>query len=94
MKLTTPDAQQQLAELDKQISVKQQQIEAEAAAVSYVDPADKPESEQVMTVTENVWMEDDFPAGGKLHAAPVANSWILPCRSSSLLPAMVSVNSG
>ncbi|MCC6509609.1 MAG: DUF1553 domain-containing protein [Pirellulaceae bacterium] len=72
MKLTKPDAQQQMAELDKQISARQQEIDAEAAKVAYVDPADKPESEQVMTVTEHVWMEDDFPAGGKLHAAPGA----------------------
>lgn len=69
VKLLGPAENQRLAEIDSQIATKQKELEQQAAAVTYNDPASvdpRPEPETV----EQFWFDDDFPAGTKPIASP------------------------
>ncbi len=74
LKLTSDEAKEKLAALDRSLAEKQKQIDEEAAHTPYKDPAESVGSGDASTPTvqviETVWMEDEFPAGGKLQASP------------------------
>ncbi len=69
MKLITDDARDKLKSLDAAIATKQQEIADEVAKTNYIDPASV-ESLATLASTETLWMEDDFPANGKVQASP------------------------
>ena len=71
LKLQTEEFREQLKAMDSDIAVKQQQIAAEVTKVNYVDPANIAPPPLIST-TETVWMEDDFPPSGKVQASPGA----------------------
>ncbi len=77
LKLTSPQASEKLARLDEQIAEKQKQLDAETNQLSYVDPAEpvvaiEAPPQPTIQVIEQLWMEDEFPADGKLQASPGA----------------------
>ncbi len=78
LKLHSAETKDKLAALDQSIAEKQKLLDAEAAQLVYADPADPIKADvemppqPSMRVVENVWMEDEFPTGGKLHASPGA----------------------
>ena len=73
LKLTTAEAKDKLAALDQQIVEKQAQLDAEANKLVYRDPAEPVVGEfppePTARVTTDLWMEDAFPADGKLHSS-------------------------
>ncbi|MCY2981375.1 MAG: PSD1 and planctomycete cytochrome C domain-containing protein [Planctomycetota bacterium] len=71
LKLQTEEFREQLKAMDSDIAVKQQQIAAEVMKVNYVDPASIAPP-PLISATETVWMEDDFPPSGKVQASPGA----------------------
>jgi len=71
LKLQTEELREQLNSMDSDIAVKQQQIVAEVTKVNYVDPASMTPP-PLISATETVWMEDDFPPSGKVQASPGA----------------------
>ncbi len=71
LKLQTEEFREQLKAMDSDIAVKQQQIAAEVTKVNYVDPASIAPP-PLISATETVWMEDDFPPSGKVQASPGA----------------------
>ncbi len=58
-----------LSDLDQQLVALQLKFDEQAAQISYVDPIEIQPSPEIVTV-ETLWMEDDFPAGGKAQASP------------------------
>ncbi|MGN6545310.1 MAG: PSD1 and planctomycete cytochrome C domain-containing protein [Aureliella sp.] len=81
LKLETAVEREKLTALDAQIADKQKQIDAKTAEVAYVDPATAIPATAIpaagtpapaIEATETVWLEDDFPAGGKVQASPGA----------------------
>ncbi len=69
LKLDSEGDRTKLSDLDQQLAELQQQIDEQAAQISYVDPAEIQPPPEVVTV-ESLWMEDDFPAGGQAQASP------------------------
>ncbi len=69
LKLATPGDQQKLAEFDAQIAAKQKQLDDQAAAIAYTDPAavQPPPPAQML---EQFWFDDEFPSGGRAFASP------------------------
>ncbi len=65
LRLSTPEDEQQLAQLDSSIRDLEEQIRLAAAAIPYLDPADADQPVEVVPA-ENIWFDDDFPAGGQL----------------------------
>lgn len=71
LKLNMPEIRTQQQAIDEKLAAIQTQIDEKAATVAYQDPATaEPKSETMMV--ENVWMEDDFPATGRVFASPGA----------------------
>lgn len=71
LKLNMPEIRTQQQAIDEKLAAVQTQIDEKAATVAYQDPAAaEPKSETMMV--ENVWMEDDFPATGRVFASPGA----------------------
>ena len=69
LKLATPDQDKRLAELDAKASALQKKLDEQLAAVAYTDPADiKPAPPAKLA--EDIWFDDDFPAGAKAIASP------------------------
>ncbi len=64
LKLTTPEDEKRLAELDVTIGEMDRRIAAIVAGLDYVDPATLDPAPPV-TRAETVWFEDDFPKGAK-----------------------------
>lgn len=76
LKLETPADREKLAALDAEIAQKQKLIDAEAAQVTYLDPAAISPPPPAAT-SETVWLEDAFPEGGKVQASPGApTQWV------------------
>lgn len=71
LKMQNDENRQQLAALDAAIAQKQQEIDSESAKIAYIDPASV-EPPPAITTSELLWLDDDFPAGGKHHASPGA----------------------
>jgi hypothetical protein len=71
LKLQTDEQKMQLVSLDGDIARKQQEIDAAAAKIEYVDPATVNPSPAI-TTSEILWLDDDFPAGGRHQASPGA----------------------
>lgn len=69
LKLQSDEQGKQLAAFDAAIAQKQQEIDAAAANVVYVDPATV-EPRPAITTSEVLWLDDDFPAGGKHREGP------------------------
>ncbi len=69
VKLDREEDRQKLGELDRQLAELQGKINEQAAQIAYVDPAEVQPPPEAVTV-ESLWMEDDFPAGGKSQASP------------------------
>lgn len=69
IKLTTPEQQKQLTTLDAKASQLQKSLDEKLAAVAYIDPADILPA-PLAKVTDDVWFDDDIPAGAKLTASP------------------------
>jgi len=71
LKLESDADKAKLAELDARLAELQKRLDDRLATYEYRDPAlanPAPEA----TVTENVWLEDDFPTGGRAFASPGA----------------------
>ncbi|MGE0608827.1 MAG: PSD1 and planctomycete cytochrome C domain-containing protein [Pirellulales bacterium] len=68
-KLATAEHVARLAEFDQQIAGKQQQLDAQTAAVAYSDPATLDPPPPVSAI-DDVWFDDAFPEGGKAAASP------------------------
>ncbi|MCB1061859.1 MAG: DUF1553 domain-containing protein [Verrucomicrobiae bacterium] len=64
LKLTQPEDEKRLAELDAKIAAIEQRITETVGNITYTDPASQtpPPTEQK---TEDIWFEDGFPAGTK-----------------------------
>ncbi|MFO1065495.1 MAG: PSD1 and planctomycete cytochrome C domain-containing protein [Pirellulales bacterium] len=69
MKLMSDNDRSRLAEVDAKIAAVKEEINQRAAKMEYQDPAAADPLPAPQTL-ETVWMEDDFPAGGKLQASP------------------------
>jgi len=69
LKLAKPADQQKLAEFDAQIAAKQKQLDEQAAAIAYTDPAtvQPPPPAQML---EQLWFDDEFPSGARVSASP------------------------
>ena len=81
LKLETDADKAKLAEFDAAMAKLQQQLDERLASFAYADPAQaEPKPEAV--VTENVWLEDDFPAGGRAFASPGAPTQFISRGSS------------
>ncbi len=69
LKLARPEDQQKLAEFDARIAAKQKQFDDQAAAIAYTDPATSQPPPPAQTL-EQVWLDDEFPSGGRVFASP------------------------
>ena len=96
LKLTSAEAKDKLATLDKQIAEKQQQIDAEAAQLTYKDPGEPtatdagPSTPKVEEV-EFLWFEDEFPAEGKQHASPSPTQFVTASEESKVFSGQKAV---
>jgi hypothetical protein len=70
-KLMTPDRVAKLAEFDQQIAAKQKSLDERKGHIVYTDPATV-EPRPLATEAETVWIDEDFPKGGKTTASPGA----------------------
>ena len=69
LKLAMPDQEKKLAEFDTKTKEVQARIAAALDKVAYADPGavePRPPAQEI----EEVWVEDDFPAGAKINASP------------------------
>ena len=71
LKLSMPEVRNQQAVIDQKLADIQKLIDEKAANVAYQDPATVEPKPEVMII-ENVWMEDEFPATGRVFASPGA----------------------
>ena len=69
MKLATPEQTQKLVDFDARIAAKQKEIDEIAAKLAYTDPATV-QPPPPATETEDVWLDDEIPAGAKIVASP------------------------
>lgn len=83
LRLSTPEQDRKLAELDAKLVPLRKAIDAKLAKISYTDPATiKPPPP--VSETETVWIDDGFPAGAKPQASvntPRTNAVTDPSRS-------------
>jgi mono/diheme cytochrome c family protein len=83
LKLGTAEQDKKLAELSAAVSAAQKKMDAEVAAMKYVDPAtpadDGKTPRKPIEESEIVWLDDDFPSGAKVLAQPnsVPTRWIV-----------------
>lgn len=71
LKLNMPEIRAQQQAIDEKLASIQKQIDEKAATVAYQDPATADPKPETMVV-ENVWMDDEFPATGRVFASPGA----------------------
>jgi len=69
VKLATPADQRRLADFDRQIAAKQKELDQRSAALAYTDPATVNPPPAARTF-EQVWFDDEVPAGARLSAGP------------------------
>ncbi len=74
LKLTTPEDEKRLVELEAAIQVVDERIHAAVASLNYTDPATLDPAPPV-TKTEAVWFDDDFPKGTKPQASGDPLRW-------------------
>ncbi|MBU6181093.1 MAG: DUF1549 domain-containing protein, partial [Verrucomicrobia bacterium] len=74
LKLTTPEDEKRLVELDAKIKEVDRRIAAAVAAIQYTDPATMNPAPPA-TKTETVWFEDDFPKGTSPQASGQPLRW-------------------
>jgi hypothetical protein len=69
VKLNGAEQAERLQELDRRMTALEQEVSARIAKLEYVDPAtiDPPPA---ATTIEDVWYDDEFPAGAKVIASP------------------------
>jgi hypothetical protein len=64
LKLSTPEQESKLADLDRRIAEINGKIKASITTLAYTDPAQATPAPAIQTV-ENLWFEDGFPTGAK-----------------------------
>ena len=69
LKLATSEQTQKLADFDARLAAKQKEIDEIAAKVAYTDPANV-QPPPAASETEEVWLDDEIPAGAKIVASP------------------------
>lgn len=74
LKLTTPEDEKRLKELDAEIAKIDGEIREAVQALNYVDPATLVPAPPV-TRAETVWFEDDFPKGANPSASGAPLKW-------------------
>lgn len=74
LKLTTPEDEKRLVELNAKIKTVDDRLTAAVASLNYTDPATLNPAPPV-TRTETVWFEDDFPKGTTPQVAGAALRW-------------------
>lgn len=74
LKLTTPEDEKRLTELETKIKGVDARIAAVVAGLNYIDPATLNPAPPV-TKTETIWFEDDFPKGTTPQVAGDAIRW-------------------
>lgn len=74
LQLTTPEQEKRLGEFDAKIAEAKKQIADELAKVDYTDPATQ-DPPPPITQAEDVWVDDELPAGAKVAAAGHALTW-------------------
>lgn len=75
LKLTTPEQEQQLAELATRIDEARGALEAAVQAVGYSDPATLDPPAEAASF-ETVWLEDDFPVGANVQSSGHPTEWV------------------
>lgn len=74
LKLTTPEDEKRLVELNAKIAEVDKRITAAVASLAYTDPATMNPAPPV-TKSETVWFEDDFPKGSSPQVAGEPLRW-------------------
>jgi len=75
MRLSSPEQDKKLAELDAAIKVKDEELDKQTAALEYTDPATvqpKPPAEE----RDTVWFDDDFPKGASVKSSGNPTQWV------------------
>jgi hypothetical protein len=67
IKISSPEQDQKLKELEALVAERQKLVDERAAAIAYTDPATVNPKPPVSD-TEDVWMEDEFPKGAQVFA--------------------------
>ncbi|MEQ1862274.1 MAG: PSD1 and planctomycete cytochrome C domain-containing protein [Chthoniobacteraceae bacterium] len=77
LRLSTPEQDRRLTELDAKLKPLRAQIDTKLAAIDYTDPATIQPPPPV-NETETVWIDDDFPPGAKAQAneGTPAPAWV------------------
>lgn len=75
LKLTTPEQQAKLDALDKRSVEVAQAIKDALPKVVYADPAQQTPPPEI-TSKEEIWLDDDFPAGAKVATAGGPTTWV------------------
>jgi hypothetical protein len=84
LKLASPEQKTKLAEFDARLAEKQKELDAKTATLAYVDPATV-EPRPPVQESENVWLDDDFPAGAKIQSAGRATEWATADKGGQVL---------
>ena len=95
-KLTSAEAKDKLSALDQRITEKQQQIDAAAAQLNYQDPGETiadatAASPAKSEVVEFLWLEDEFPPEGKLHASPSPTQFVTASEENKVFSGQKSI---
>lgn len=75
VKLPTPEDDRRLAALDAELVTARNAITQALAAVKYADPAFE-QPAPAPRLIETVWLDDEFPPGGKLTASGAPLKWL------------------
>jgi len=75
LKLTTPEQQKQIDDLEGKITGIQKEIKAKVDLLNYQDPA-LLDPLPPITQAEETWVDDDFPNGAKIAAAGDPIKWV------------------
>lgn len=75
VKLPTAEMEKRVSTLTSELAQAQLAVTQALARVNYVDPALQHPAPAPRTY-ENVWLDDEFPAGGKLTAAGTPVKWV------------------
>jgi hypothetical protein len=75
LKLTTPEQEKQLVELDAKQKGIAKEVDRAYATVTYTDPATVDPLPPAKTV-DTVWFDDAFPAGAKVAVAGSPTTWV------------------
>jgi hypothetical protein len=69
LKLATDSDRQRLADFDRQLADQQMQLDQRVDSLAYTDPA-QADPAPPSAEFEAIWLDDDFPAGGKVTSGP------------------------